>query len=90
MESFNIGTTESTTPTQASGYVTLIRWLSQFKNDGTPVGDLARDVRFDKEFPRHSVSRKHLRDYLESMGACDSAMSIFEEAFSHYEQDAKN
>ena len=68
MESFNIGTTESTTPTQASRYVTLIGWLSQFKNDDTPVGDLARDVRFDKKFPRHSDSRKYLRDYLESMG----------------------
>ena len=68
MESFNIGTTESTTPTQASGYVTLIRWLSQFKNDSTSVGDLARDVRFDKKFPRHSDSRKYLREYLESMG----------------------
>ncbi|MGP1490673.1 MAG: YozE family protein, partial [Treponema sp.] len=55
-----------------------------------PVGDLVRDISFDKGFPHHSVSRKHLRDYLESMGACDSAMSIFEEAFSHYEQDAKN
>ena len=43
-------------------------WLSQFKNDDTPVGDLARDVRFDKKFPRHSDSRKYLRDYLESMG----------------------
>ena len=64
-------------------------WLSQFKNDSTSVGDLARDVRFDKEIPRHSDSRKYLRDYLESMGACDSTMSIFEEAFSHYEQDAK-
>ena len=89
MESFNIGTTESTTPTQASGYVTLIRWLQQFENDDTPVGYLARDASFDKEFPRHSDSRKYLRDYLESMGACDSTMSIFEEAFSHYEQDAK-
>jgi hypothetical protein len=64
-------------------------WLSQFKNGSTSVGDLARDVRFDKEFPRHSDSCKYLRDYLESMGACDSTMSIFEEAFSHYEQDAK-
>ena len=43
-------------------------WLSQFKNDSTSVGDLARDVRFDKKFPRHSDSRKYLRDYLESMG----------------------
>ena len=65
-------------------------WLLQFKTDDTPIGDLTRDARLDKDFPRHSVSRKHLRDYLESMGACDSAMSIFEEAFSHYEQDAKN
>ena len=63
-------------------------WLSQFKNDDTPVGDLARDVSFDKGFPHHSVSRKHLRDYLESMVACDSAMSIFEEAFTLYEKDA--
>ena len=90
MESFNIGTTESTTPTQASGYVTLIRWLQQFKNDDTPVEYLARDASFDKQFPRHSDSRRHLRDYFESMGACDSAMSIFKETFSHYEQDAKN
>lgn len=64
-------------------------WLSQFKNDSTPVGYLTRDVRFDKKFPHHSVSRKHLRDYLESMEACDSAMSIFEEAFTHYEKDVK-
>ena len=31
-------------------------WLSQFKNDDTPVGDLARDVSFDKGFPHLSVS----------------------------------
>ena len=89
MESFNIGTTESTTPTQASRYVTLIGWLQQFKNDDTPVEYLARDASFDKEFPRHSDSRRYLRDYFESMDACDSAMSIFEEAFTHYDKDAK-
>ena len=89
MESFNIGTTESTPPTQASGYVTLIRWLQQFENDSAPVGYLARDASFDKEFPRHSDSRRHLGDYFESMDACDSAMSIFEDAFTHYEKDAK-
>ena len=90
MESFNIGTTESTTPTQASGYVTLIRWLQQFKNDDTPVEYLARDASFDKEFPRHSDSCRYLRDYFESMDACDSAMSIFEDTFTHYEKNAKN
>ncbi len=64
-------------------------WLLQFKNNDTPIGDLARDARLDKDFTRHSVSRKHLRDYLESMEACDSAMNIFEEAFTHNEKDAK-
>ena len=58
-------------------------WLSQFKNDSTSVGDLARDVRFDKEFPRHSDSRKYLRDYLESMGACDSTMKTQKSNFPH-------
>lgn len=65
-------------------------WLLQFKTDDTPIGDLTRDARLDKDFPRHSVSRKHLREYLESMGACDRVMSIFEEAFTHYEKNAKN
>ena len=64
-------------------------WLSQFKNDDTSVGYLARDSRFDKEFPRYSISRKHLRKYLESMDACDNVISIFEEAFTQYEKDVK-
>ena len=33
-------------------------WLLQFKNDDTSVGDIVRDARLDKTFPRHSVSRK--------------------------------
>jgi hypothetical protein len=64
-------------------------WLLQFKNDDTSVGDLAREAISDKGFPRHSVSRKHLRDFLESMNACDNVMCIFEEAFTRYEKDAK-
>lgn len=64
-------------------------WLLQFENDDTPVGDFIRDARFDNGFPRRSVSRKHLRDYLESMDASDGVMSVFEEAFVRYEKDAK-
>ena len=63
-------------------------WLSQFKNDSTPVGDLVRDVRFDKEFPRHSDSRKYLRDYLESMGGMWQYNEHFWRSFYHYEKDA--
>ena len=64
-------------------------WLLQFKTDDTPIGDLTRDARLDKDFPRYSVSRKYLRNYLESMDACDRVMNIFEEAFTHYEEGTK-
>lgn len=61
-------------------------WLSQFKSDNTAIGDLARDARSDNEFPRRSVSYKHLKEHLESKHACDAAMSVFTEAFAQYQK----
>lgn len=59
-------------------------WLLQFKDEDTAVGDLARDARIDGDFPRRSISYRHLKKYLESKGACDAAMDVFEEAFAQY------
>ena len=59
-------------------------WLMQFKNDDTAIGDLARDVRDDSEFPRRSISYRHLKKYLESKHACVAAMNVFKEAFAKY------
>lgn len=59
-------------------------WLLQFKDDYTAIGDLARDARSDADFPRRSMSYRHLKDYLESKHACDAAMNVFKEAFDQY------
>jgi len=45
-------------------------WLLQFKNDYTAIGDLARDVNRDSEFPRRSISYRYLKKYFESKHAC--------------------
>lgn len=62
-------------------------WLLQFKDDNTAIGDLSRDVRRDREFPRRATSYRHLNDYLESKHACDAVMNVFENAFAQYEAE---
>ena len=59
-------------------------WMKQFKHDDNPIGDLARDMCCDKDFPRHSVCHKHIKDYLEARNACWGALDAFEEAFEKY------
>ena len=62
-------------------------WLLQFKNDYTAIGDLARDVNRDSEFPRRSTSYRHLKKYLESKQAVDVVMNVFMEAFTQYKSE---
>ncbi len=66
---------------------TFYSWLLQFKDDDTAIGDLSRDVRCDKEFPRRAISYRHLKDYFESKHACDAAMNVFENAFAQYKTE---
>lgn len=59
-------------------------WLSQFKEENAAIGDLSRDARSDADFPRRSVSYRHLKDYLECKHASEDAMNVFKEAFARY------
>ena len=63
---------------------TFYSWLLQFHDDDTVIGDLARDARSDADFPRRSISYRHLQDYLESKNASDAAMDVFTDAFARY------
>ena len=65
-------------------------WLLQFKNDDTAIGDLARDARSDADFPRRSISYRHLKDYLECKHACEAAMDVFTDAFAQYKATRAN
>ncbi len=65
-------------------------WMLKFKSDNTPIGDFARDLEQDKHFSRRSKNYKHLRKYLESAGAFESVLKIFEEVYSYYQKDLAN
>ena len=65
-------------------------WLSQFKDENAAIGDLARDARSDADFPRRSVSYRHLKDYLECKHASEDAMNVFTDAFAQYKATRAN
>lgn len=51
-----------------------------------PVGDLARDMEIDDEFPRDGGKGK-IYLYLERCGACDGCMEAFKKAWREYERE---
>ena len=52
-----------------------------------PVGDLARDMQPDKEFPRDG-NKEEIEMYLETCGACSGCMDAFYKAWRKYEREA--
>lgn len=59
-------------------------WIKQFREVDAPIGDLARDIKGDKEFPL-STKKEEMYDYLHRKQACAEAKEAFEEAFSKYQ-----
>ena len=66
----------------------FLTWIIQFKKDITPTGELARNIEFDKEFPR-SKRYNIILEHLESQNTSDNMICIFEEAFLQYQADTK-
>lgn len=68
-------------------YTYMVR---NYKNEDSPKGDLAKDIYGDKEsFPRNGQGKwkargNWIRDYLESCGACDACMEIYDECWEEY------
>lgn len=62
-------------------------WIvKEHLDKNTKFSDLARDINDDPNFPDHSNSIKLLR-YLRKMGACDSIIYVFNQAFNVYLRD---
>ena len=49
-----------------------------------PVGDLARDMELDRQFPKDG-DRASIRKYLEDNDACSGCLAVFEKAWRKYE-----
>ncbi|MFF9865413.1 YozE family protein [Streptomyces sp. NPDC013953] len=59
-------------------------WLKTHVDHRTAIGDLARDVSGDPDWPSHKGRQGQL-DYLEERGAIDAAIETLESAWSQYE-----
>ncbi|OMI87844.1 hypothetical protein BSZ07_20550 [Streptomyces sp. M1013] len=63
---------------------TFTAWLKTHADHRTAIGDLARDVSNDPDWPSHKGRQGQL-DYLEERGAIDAAIETLERAWSQYE-----
>ncbi|MFD6027003.1 YozE family protein [Streptomyces griseoluteus] len=63
---------------------TFTAWLMTHADQRTAIGDLARDVSSDPDWPSRK-GRQGLLDYLEERGAIDAAIETLERAWSQYE-----
>jgi uncharacterized protein YozE (UPF0346 family) len=67
--------------------MSFYRWiLKKHINTMAPVGDLARDMKEDSEFPRDG-GKKKIRQYLEACHACSGCMDAFDEAWAEYARE---
>ena len=61
-------------------------WIKNYENLNTPLGDLARDVVVDDNFPK-STSRKRILEYLTKSRAIDAAIEEFIKSWPQYKRD---
>ncbi|AWK09973.1 hypothetical protein DDQ41_14880 [Streptomyces spongiicola] len=61
-------------------------WLMRHVGEQSAIGDLARDVRDDAEWPEGEPESFELyNEYLDSMNACEGALDALEKAWSRYD-----
>ena len=61
---------------------TFKNWIACFEKVDLPIGDLARDVAGDDDFPDDNVFE--ILDHLFSKGACDEARETLLDAWNFY------
>lgn len=50
----------------------------------SPAGDLARDMKEDRDFPKLSINYDRILNYLESNSACMDCIDAFNECWNEY------
>jgi len=65
--------------------VSFISYILRFKNDSTPIGDIARDIAMDTRLNRR-FGYKRVESYIIDMGASIGAIIALEDAHEAYKQ----
>ncbi len=58
-------------------------WTRQFIDDNNAIGDLARDIDDDSNFPKKN-DYNTLLNYLKDRNACDNAIQTLKESWYQY------
>lgn len=62
--------------------VNLRKILIAHRDEGSPIGDLARDVQDDPTFPKGKQTLTKYLDYLDSQKACSDAKNALKKIFT--------
>lgn len=65
--------------------MTFTEWLLNHKGDDGSIGDLARDVANDTEWPSSAITLGEYESYLISLGASGNALDALRSAWSRFE-----
>jgi uncharacterized protein YozE (UPF0346 family) len=60
-------------------------WLQARREEDTRVGDLARDMLQDRQWPKQANTHKTFKRHLEEKCACDGALDALNEAWTCYQ-----
>jgi len=66
--------------------MTFKKWIMKYVDECSPLGDLARDIKHDENFPR-AACYKTLHKYLMNQGAINDCLSAFEKAYALYKDE---
>lgn len=70
--------------------LSFTQWLARAQNSDSPLGDLARDVARDPDWPGDAdISQVYLR-YLSSRHASESAINVWRKAWKSYSAYLRN
>ena len=58
--------------------------IMNFLEEDSPLGDLARDMKSDRDFPKSAISHDRILDHLERCAACSDCFDAFEESWNRY------
>ena len=63
---------------------TFYQWIKKQIKRNDPVGDLAKDIKFDREAPKGAAGFSQWQGYLHDNNACDGAIKALDTAWSIY------
>lgn len=64
--------------------------ILNYEDLDNPAGDLTRDIRSDRDYPKTVSNKRVIINYLQRRGACKEALDTFNQVWRRYEDEVLN